>query len=141
MRSHRVWMGWFLCLAVVGCSQDSKKAGEDEHAITGKVYLDDKIINYGDVAFYKAEDERPLKSPIYPDGAYNIRNPPKGEYRIVIITGTAPVPAAGGTSKSPPPSFKTITIPDKYTEFKTTDLRYVVKEGRHTFDIKLQSGK
>jgi hypothetical protein len=135
-------LGVCLCITLLGCQQnDTRPVSQDKDVISGKVYLDDKIVNYGVVAFYAANVERPLKSPIYPDGRYNIRNPPPGEYRLVITTGQPPVPAAGGSSKSPPPTFKQIDLPEKYSSKETTDLKYVVKEGLHTYDIKLESVK
>lgn len=141
MRAYRASIGMSLVLAFVGCQKNVEKTKVDPHAITGKVYLDGKIVNYGVVAFCQDGDARPLKSPIYPDGTYNIRNPPEGAYRIVITTGQPPRPAAGGSSKDPPPSYVQITIPDKYSSVETTVLKYEVKEGRQTYDIKLESEK
>lgn len=142
MRCIGVGLGVYLCVTLLGCQQnDARPGSKDKDVISGKVYLDDNIVNYGVVAFYAANVERPLKSPIYPDGSYNIRNPPPGEYLLVITTGQPPVPAAGGSSKSPPPSFKKIVLPEKYSSKGTTDLKYQVKEGLHTFDIKIESVK
>lgn len=117
MLSTRIGMVLYLCVALMGCQQNARKVEQDAHAISGKVYLDDQLINYGTISFI-AENSKPLKSPVYPDGTYNIRNPPPGVYRVVIVTGQAPRPAAGGSSKEPPPSFKTITIPNKYSTLK-----------------------
>ncbi len=142
MRNLVVGLGVFLCVILLGCGQDdARRASKDKDVVTGKVYLDDKVVNYGVVAFYAPNVDRPLKSPIYPDGTYNIRNPPPGEYLLVITTGQPPVPAAGGSSKSPPPSFKKIELPEKYSSKDTTDLKYQVKEGKHTHDIKIVSVK
>lgn len=139
--SYRLLVLGFVCTCVLSaCQKDASKPKQDPHAIFGKVYLDDKLINYGTISFIRDED-RPLKSPVYPDGTYNIRNAPEGEYKIVIVTGQAPRPAAGGASGSPPPSFTTIVLPEKYSSSATTDLKYQVKPGRHEFDIKLQSEK
>lgn len=140
MLNRLICLGLCCSLVLSACQKDASKAKLDQHAIYGKVYLDDRLINYGTISFIRDED-RPLKSPVYPDGTYNIRNAPEGEYKIVIVTGQAPRPAAGGASGSPPPSFKTITLPEKYASSTTTDLKYQVKTGRHEFDIKLQSEK
>jgi hypothetical protein len=126
----------------VGCQTQTSTSPEatDPHAIYGKVYLGETLVNYGVVSFIS--DEKTMKCVIFPDGTYNIRNPPLGEYRIVIVTGAVPLAAGGGSSGKPPPVLKKITIPDKYGSKETTDMKYKVeKEGRFNYDIKMESGK
>jgi uncharacterized membrane protein len=128
----------FLCLAVAGCQQNTTSSVvQDENAITGKIYLGEDLVNYGVVSFIS--ETKTMKSPVYPDGTYKIRNAPPGEYRVVVVLGPIPIMAGGGSSNKPPPTFKKMTLPTKYTNSETTDLKYQVKEGRHDFDIKMES--
>lgn len=135
MRYQRTGLFLLFCLTIGGCGNDAAKP-KDENVVTGKVYLGETMLNYGTITFARGE-ERPFKSPVYPDGTYKVRLLPPGEYRIVVVTGQAPRPAAGGSSKEPPPSFKDIKIPAKYGDAATTDLKYTVQPGQHQFDIKL----
>jgi hypothetical protein len=135
MRYPRTMLLLLCCLSSCGCGNDTPKA-KDENVVTGKVYLGETMLNYGTVTFARGE-ERPFKSPIYPDGTYKVRLIPPGDYRVIVVTGQAPRPAAGGSSKGPPPSFKDIRIPEKYGDATTTDLKYMVQPGQHQYDIKL----
>ena len=141
MYSCRVSVGLFLC-ALMGCQGNgTTKAVQDKaDTVSGKVYLGEQLVNYGVISFI-SENAKTINSVIYPDGTYNIRNPSPGEVRIVIVTGQPPIPAAGGGKSGPPPSFKKITIPEKYSDVEKTDLKYQVVEGKHTHDIKMETGK
>jgi len=139
MHTCRASVGLFFCV-IIGC-QDNTKPVQDANTVSGKIYLGEQLVNYGQVLFI-SKNGKTLKSVIYPNGTYNIRNPIRGEVRIVVVTGQPPVAAAAmGGASGTPPSFKKITIPDKYSSEEKTDLKYQVEEGRHTYDIKMDPDK
>jgi hypothetical protein len=108
------------------------------HTVSGTVRFNDKVVNYGSVAFYGG-DGRPVKSVIQTDGSYNIRNPPLGEVKVAVETGPPPVLISPPGGKGGEPfKFEKIDIPLHYSDPEKTDLRYTVTPGQHRFDINLK---
>jgi hypothetical protein len=121
-----------------GCSSGSRKP-RTGNTVSGTVFLNDKTINYGTVAFYNANGLQ-KKTVILIDGGYKVDNPPMGEVKIVVETGPAPVPAsAGGGPGGKPIKFEKIDIPPHYSDPEKTDLLYTVTPGQHRFDIELKA--
>ena len=128
-----------MALLLSSCEPAKPSVASNLPIVSGKVYLGEQLVNYGNVAFVNATGKA-MRSVIYPDGTYNIRHPPLGEMKIVVMTGNPPVPAAAAGAKSgPPPNFKLIVLPESYNSEETTPLRYTVKEGQQSFDIKMQA--
>jgi hypothetical protein len=125
-------------LLLVGCADTSTKPVPAKNSVTGTVKMNDKLINYGAVAFIDANGKQ-MKVTILPDGSYTIRNPPQGEVKVIVLTGAPPIPASspdGG--KGGPLKFEKIDIPDHYSDPDKTDLRFTAKPGEHRFDIVLK---
>jgi len=120
-------------VAVVGCGGGSSGPGKD--SVSGKVTLNGAAVS-GTVTFI-GPDNRPVESPIRPDGGYTIEKPSVGANRITVRgmlqpklpkdappTGTT----AGGSGASPP---------EKYANPNTSNLSFEVKGGKQTYDIPL----
>ena len=132
-RVGTVGLAWLAAWAAAGCS------GPPADAVSGSIRFGDRVVNYGYVAFFDGDGRRVGKSVIYPDGTYHLRNPPRGELRVVVVTGEPPVAAAaGGATAGPPVKFERIEVPARYTDPAKTDLRCTVTGGQQRFDIDLK---
>ena len=138
-----------LVLAMMGCGGDSK-AG----AVTGVVTLDGKTVTEGEVTFTPMKTGQPQTSAIQPDGSYRLENLPAGDAIVTVkgpqsgadntvsarMKGIKESVAAGKGSGKPaaaaPP--KGESLPAKYADGATSDLRYTVKSGENKFDIPLK---
>ena len=110
----------------------------DSDIVSGTVHLGNRLINYGSVAFYDSNG-KPTKAIIMSDGTYSIHNPPQGEVKVVVRTGSPPMAMAapdGGGGE--PMKFEKIDIPAQYSDPEKTDLRFMVSPGKHQFDINLK---
>lgn len=126
----------FLLGLFVGCDKTQVKPAADK--VSGTVWLDDKIVNYGNVVF-RDEAGNEKKVVIFDDGTYSIPNPPPGELKIMIRTGVPrkPLPAVEGRKSQA--AIEKIEVPTKYSDPETTDLKITVVPGQQTFDIHMVS--
>jgi len=142
----------FLLLAaaivtLTGCKGDTSGP---KNSVSGKVTLGEKEPVAGVVVFV-GSDNTPKESPIKADGTYQIADPPKGTCKVVVKPmGAVTTPGGGGTGPMAPPKgspemagnlgggAKGAPPPQKYQDAKSTPLTFEVKEGKQTFDIKLE---
>jgi hypothetical protein len=120
----------FLCLlSAVGC-------GNPVATVTGKVTLDGKALEFGDIGFHLENGTSVGNTKIMNGGAYSIganAQLPPGSYKVVIIANETSVSKGPGSVVMP----KRIT-PEKYGTKESTPLKVELKAGANTanFDLK-----
>ena len=132
-----------LVLGLAGC-------GESTGSVKGKVYLQDKLVTGGSIAFVSPND-KVQTAMIQSDGSYEIQKVSTGLAKI-SVTGAmeVKVPAGkkmdltkfGGEAKEKvvaETTGKATPIPAKYGDAKNSGLTFEVKPGSQEHDIKLQS--
>jgi hypothetical protein len=123
-----------LALAA-GCADKNAPAKD---TVSGTVTLGDKFVN-GTVTFIGIGNKE-VSSGINLDGTYQIVNPPQGLAKITVKR----LPGALEDPKTPPPEMKGmpaaksggVNPPAKYAS-PDNGLKYDVKGGKETYDIKL----
>jgi len=142
----RSWT-WFcggLALALTGC-------GESTGSVKGKVYLQDKLVTSGSIAFV-APNGKVATANIQSDGSYELPKVSTGLAKISVTPAMeVKVPAGkkmdlakmGGEAKAKvideTATGKGMPIPAKYGDAQKSELTYEVKPGTQEYDIKLQS--
>jgi hypothetical protein len=135
-------------LLACGCGQNLQKA---RAVVKGSISIGDKKLNAGNITFATA-DGRTGTGSIDESGNYIVTDAPIGECTIVV---SVPAPK-GGSMQAPgmkPPAgipgmekmagpkmvdpSKVVQIPQKYNSRDTSDLKYTVRSGEQTHDIKL----
>lgn len=120
----------FLCLlSAVGC-------GNPVATVTGKVTLDGKALEIGDIGFHLENGTSVGNTKIMNGGSYSIDGKaqlPPGNYKAVIISNETTVSKEPGAVIMP----KRIT-PEKYGSKEKTPLKVELKAGANTanFDLK-----
>jgi hypothetical protein len=133
-----------IAMLVSGCSLFSSNKGQ----ISGKVFLDGKVVTSGTVKFVRA-DGHEFVAGIAPDGTYRADDVDVGPVKICVLSrprvpggfghSSQQIPKeAAGPASSDPPAEKTIEIPARYKDAATSQLDYTVVSGRQTRDIKLE---
>jgi hypothetical protein len=126
-----------ILVTALGCQPGGSGGTSGVPTVSGSITVGGKVLNYGMVEFHP-QGGRVLRSVIYPDGTYNIPNPPPGEVRVVVIPGNPPVPAASpGGSGGPPPKFDRVAVPARYEDPEQTPLRFTCTTGKQQFDIRI----
>lgn len=135
-------IGSFLTLsALTGC-------GESTGSVKGKVYLKDKLVTAGSVAFVAA-NQKVATTQISADGSYEILSVGTGLAKI-SVTAPTEVMVPGGMTMKPgamgagdkskeveAPKGKIVPIPAQYGDAEKSGIQYTVKSGSQEFDIKL----
>jgi len=120
----------FLCFfAAVGC-------GNPVATVTGKVTLNGKALEFGDIGFHLDDGSVVGNAKILNGGIYSIEGKaqlPPGNYKAVIIANETSVSKEPGSVIMP----KCIT-PEKYGSKEKTPLKAELKAGANTanFDLK-----
>ena len=132
-----------LVLPLCGC-------GEQTGSVKGKVYLQDKPVSGGAIAFVPPNDNKVATATIQSDGSYEIPKVSTGLAKISVTPALeVKVPAGkkmdltkfGGDNKPKvvdEPTGKGTPIPAKYGDAKNSGLTFEVKPGAQEHDIKLQ---
>ena len=122
--------------------------GESTGSVKGKVYLQDKLVTAGSIAFLPP-NEKVATTEIRPDGTYEL---PRVSTGLAKISVTAPMQitmpagktmmagkmgAADKTKEAEGPKGAVVPIPEKYADAQKSGLEYTVKSGSQEFDIKL----
>ena len=141
-----------LLAVLAGCGQAPRSV---EHAeVSGKVLIEGKAVTGGQVSFVAVVGGFASSGHIDENGNYQI-SAPVGEVKITV-NNTMLAPRRGAGSKGPAalkelphpkqPSAevqgekgKWVSIPSRYSNADTTDLKYTVTPGTQTYDIKLSS--
>jgi hypothetical protein len=112
-----LWALALLAAAVVGCGGND---GMTE--VTGLVSYQGKTATHGVINFM-APGQRPLGGPINEDGTYRAALPP-GEYQVRI--DAPPLLPEGAKEGEPVKNLEPRLIPEKYADFKTSELTATV---------------
>jgi hypothetical protein len=125
--------GWILSLlplGVAGC-------GGDLHSVRGNVTLDDGTPLTSGMVVFESKDMQPTvtaRGEIQPDGSYRLGTrklgdgAPAGAYRVLIV----PPPPDDPRDRFVKPPFD-----ERYTDFRTSGLEFVVQSGTNEFPIQL----
>lgn len=137
-----VWCAYFICLTVlmVGCG-GSEHDRRPQAEFTGVVTLDGKPLEEGSIHFVSPQTGETAAVNLGSGGAYSLVFPAVdigAEYQV-LIRNTMP-PEALDASNLPPIPKMTITLPKKYTDRMTSDLKAKVEQGgKNTFDFNLNA--
>jgi hypothetical protein len=136
-------------LGVVGC-------GAKTATVSGKVYLDGKLLKGGNVTFASSEGKGTVSTPIKEDGTYSREDVPTGKVNIAVETESLnPANRPTGAMAYKPPggqqapaglggpmedtSKRYTPIPEKYTTAERSGISIQVKSGTNPYDIQLKS--
>jgi hypothetical protein len=153
-RVPATWLGALLFLpALAGCGQQTGH-------VSGKVIYNGQPLPGGRLTFRPADPElNSVPALIGADGSYEA-TPPVGEVTIAVdnselrppepgqrpglppgfkLPGQGGAVKAGGAAESAEGKLtgKYVPIPEKYYQAETSGLKYTVKKGSETYDIKL----
>lgn len=145
---------------VAGCTQTPR---ETEHAeVSGKVLIDNKALPGGQISFVAAKSGFAASGNIDENGNYHIKAP-VGEVTITVNNTALQTQSGGGASKKvkgkgggqapkelphpkevekdvQPIKGHWVSIPSRYANADTSELKYTVTPGPQTYDVKLTSG-
>ena len=119
-----------LLFGLCGC-------GANVSTISGKVTIDGKILDKGDIGFHQAEGVVVSTTQINQDGSYKIgaeANTLPGNYKIVIIANEVSIGKGPGSVPMP-----TRITPLAYSSKEQTPLKAELKAGSNEFSFDLKS--
>ena len=119
-----------LLFGLCGC-------GANVSTISGKVTIDGKILDKGDIGFHQAEGVMVSTTQINQDGSYKIgaeANTLPGNYKIVIIANEVSIAKGPGSVPMP-----TRITPLAYSSKEQTPLKAELKAGPNEFNFDLKS--
>lgn len=119
-----------LLFGLCGC-------GANVSTISGKVTIDGKILDKGDIGFHQAEGVVVSTTQINQDGSYKIgaeANTLPGNYKIVIIANEVSIGKGPGSVPMP-----TRITPLAYSNKEQTPLKAELKAGSNEFNFDLKS--
>jgi hypothetical protein len=105
--------------------------------ISGKVTLDGKILDKGDIGFHQAEGVVVSTTRINPDGSYKVgaeTNTLPGNYKVVIIANEFTISKGPGNVRMP-----TRITPLAYSNKEKTPLKAELKVGSNEFNFDLKT--
>jgi hypothetical protein len=147
---------YFAVAAFAGLLALTSGCGGGVGEVSGKITYKNKAVVYGSIAFI-GPDGTPRTSRINPDGSYSVKDVAVGEAKIVIIselpapnpggrTTAGPLPADGPKEEprrdspvvvDPEVAKKWFPIPLDLGDTAKTKLRFTVKRGPNSHDIKI----
>jgi hypothetical protein len=121
-------------LGLAGCG------GPSTGVVSGHITFKGEPVSFGTVAFI-GQDGHTDSGQLQPDGGYTVARAP-----AVITVQTYPIPpmmrppdkADAAPVRTPAGAIRYVPIPPRYSDDKTSDLRYTVKPGPQTFDVELK---
>jgi len=138
-------MAGAILLVVSGCGGP---ANTYDSIVTGTITIDGKLAKSGSVAFQPVKKGLAAVGYIKSDGSYSLRTGQgdltqadggsiaSGEYAVTVSV-TAPATDGASLDGGPPKPGPSL-VDRKYASKDTTDLRYTVKPGRQTIELKLK---
>jgi hypothetical protein len=137
-RRNRVLLAFVIlvCAASQGCG------GNGFASVEGKVSLDGKSLEGGNVTLHPVGPGPLSYSGISPDGSYQIRTASRkgvlpGDY-VATVSWRSGIPSPGMTLRQIQALEK---VPIRYCAEETSDLHVEVKPGRNSIDLQLVKGK
>lgn len=125
---HLSFITVILCL--YGC-------GPNVSTISGKITLDGKILDKGDIGFHQEEGLVVSTTRINSDGSYKVgaeSNTPPGKYGVVIIANEVTIGKGPGNVPMP-----TRITPLAYSNKEKTPLKAELKAGSNEFNFDLKT--
>src|SRR5262245_1302986 len=120
-----------VALAVLLCAGCSRSA-----TVSGKVTYKSEPVKRGEISFVAA-DGRSVSTPIDDDGNYVVANVPTGEVRVLVRAVKGEGDAAFGFAVLPKPPVVKSTIPERFSQLESSDLKYTIASGSQKLDIDL----
>jgi hypothetical protein len=123
-----------LCLSATGC-------GPGRGELSGKVSYKDKPVVSGSVVV-AGSDGVPKGGEIKPDGTYEVKDIAAGQVKITVHSpdpGAMKIIPRKKDQPPPPPKdrSKWFAIPEAYADFEKSELTFMLKRGKNSFDINL----
>jgi hypothetical protein len=135
MRRCCTAFGW---IAFVAFFLVANGCGKGKGNISGKVDLEGKTVQLGDVTFY-ASNGVPFSAKIGRDGTYTIKDVPAGAAKIVVQSpNPKDVPKNREGAATADDAKIWFPLPDPYEDPKSSDLTFEVKPGDNTYNISLK---
>lgn len=138
---------WRVCAA--GISLSLAGCGESTGSVQGKVYLKEKLVTAGSVAFHAANN-KVATARIQPDGSYHATAVGTGLAKVSVQAAVkvsvpkvemkmdpAKMGAPDKAKVEQPTGAKAVDIPAQYADPEKSGVTFPVKTGANEFDIKL----
>ena len=135
--SERTFMKALLQLLFVALPLGLCGCGANVSTISGKVTLDGKILDKGDIGFHQEEGAVVSTTRINQDGSYKVgpeANTLPGNYKVIIIANEFAISKAPGNVLMP-----TRITPLAYSSKEQTPLKAELKAGSNEFSFDLKS--
>ena len=134
-RSFALLVAAVACAAATGC-------GPAKTNISGKVTYNGKPVIWGGVIIIGA-DEVPIQASLTPEGTYSAVNVPVGPIRVGVSSPDPTPPGridkeTGKPLPSPVDRSKWFTIPDKFSDPRSSGLNYTADPKNPVVDIELK---
>lgn len=129
-----------LTLFLLGCSGDNLPP---TGRVSGTVTLGGKVLPGGIVTFHPKGEGNPGLGEIQKDGTFTLTTYKNGdgavlgEHSVTVEIFPGQIEEAGGGLPGAP--VKSYRIPKKYTDAKSTPLKFEVKSGSNTAELKLDA--
>lgn len=125
----------FGVLTAGGCSSKAKKA-----VIDGKVTYKGGAVAWGSVRFFDADGTLWSSALLNPDGTFTATDVPPGEVQVAVkeLPPLARPKQEGDSGDKGVPAGKSVRIPPKYQDPKTSGLHYTIGPGTNHLEIELQ---
>ena len=129
-----------LSLMLVGCGGGGASGGPKRHPVSGSVTYSGKPVVSGTITFGPTDAAKgtPDTATIGKDGSFQLeRGLAAGDYTVLITSYKRPI------ADIPPPEMAKLgdsnwAIPKKYTDVKTSDLKFTVKAQSNTAKFELK---
>ena len=135
--SERTFMKALLQLLFVALALGLCGCGANVSTISGKITLDGKILDKGDIGFHQEEGVVVSTTRINPDGSYKVgaeANTLPGNYKVVIIANEFTISKGPGSVRMP-----TRITPLAYSNKEKTPLKAELKVGSNEFNFDLKT--
>ena len=131
-----------LCVILASCTDGINRNGR----IAGKVTIDGETVSAGEVRVFGSDGIHSMVGKIRLDGSYEVKEPPLGPCKILVVTSTfKDIPpkskARGPVDYTDPATGEWpvyVATPAKYESLETTDLQFEIKKGENKFDLELR---
>ena len=128
-RERALWLGFFFVAATFLAGCDASMAD-----VKGTVKYDGKLIEEGSIRFEPVDGKSKTTGDIIKGGQYAAKVP-IGEMKVTISAAKVVGPKKlYDTPNSPTMDLKAEALPDKYSDFQKTELKFDVKAGANTKD-------
>jgi hypothetical protein len=147
----------FFSLALIALAGGCAAGKKPRAVVKGNVTWGAGPLSRGQISFFSANDPASVGTAEIVDGKYEVKDAPVGDVKITVVSASsaigagirpAPMPKdmAGmpadmipeGAEKPGKTGGRGIPVPDKYKDYKTTDLTFTVQRGENEYNIPLK---